>query len=376
MVQDRSQIPEEPPPEGGRRRFSGRMVLLVVCTIGLLLVGAIGVWRWRGWSGLAVAVGAVIAAALLLGWVVELTSRMAPPVTEQDLKGITRREQLEVADNRVRLGNDLRNSAFQLLLIVAALAGALLGFMQLGDDRAKADADRALARRGQLTDRYTAAVGQLGDDDRNVRLGGIYALARIMDESHDDQPTIVEVLMAFVRDQAPLRDRNGKRCGKLGYGYDDPKSKEDLDHPWADVQAALTVMGGRSPALDYGKVKPDLSRTCLIGANMIKAQLVDVDLTFTDLTRADLADAHLDKATMASTSMGHANLTRASLTKATITNTEMDSMKVAGANFAEATLRGVNLTCTKLSPDQRAAARRIVDEKTEEKSEKECRQLK
>jgi uncharacterized protein YjbI with pentapeptide repeats len=67
---------------------------------------------------------------------------------------------------------------------------------------------------------------------------------------------------------------------------------------------------------------------------------------------------------MATTSMGHANLTRATLTKATISNAEMDNMTVAGANFAEAKLRGVNLTCTKLSPDQRAAAREIVEKNT------------
>jgi hypothetical protein len=44
------------------------------------------------------------------------------------------------------------------------------------------------AKQGQITDRYTAAVGQLGHADRNVRLGGIYALARIMDESRKTSP--------------------------------------------------------------------------------------------------------------------------------------------------------------------------------------------
>jgi hypothetical protein len=224
------------------------------------------------------------------------------------------------------------------------------------------------ARQGQITDRYTAAVDQLGHADRNVRLGGIYALARIMDESQDDQPTIVEVLMAYVRDQARTPDRHGRECGDPGYGYDDAKSEEGLDHPWADVQAALTVMGRRNPALDKDKVNPNLSRTCLIGADLTNAQLVGVDLTFTDLTYADLTGAHLDGAKMAATSMGNATLIRTTLTKATITNAEMDNMELDGANFDKATLHCVNLTDTILSPDQKAAASKIV-----KKNAKECR---
>ncbi|WP_371621563.1 hypothetical protein OG245_00620 [Streptomyces sp. NBC_01116] len=44
-------------------------------------------------------------------------------------------------------------------------------------------------KEGQITDRYTAAVGNLGEDKMDVRLGGIYALERIMQDSRRDQPT-------------------------------------------------------------------------------------------------------------------------------------------------------------------------------------------
>src|SRR5664280_880926 len=49
-----------------------------------------------------------------------------------------------------------------------------------------------LSREGHLTDRYTKAVEQLGSDKIEVRLGGIYALERLMRDSPADQPTIVE----------------------------------------------------------------------------------------------------------------------------------------------------------------------------------------
>jgi hypothetical protein len=56
---------------------------------------------------------------------------------------------------------------------------------------------------GQITDRYTAAITNLGAQEMDVRLGGICALQRIMQDSHRDQPTIVEVLSAYVRGRAP-----------------------------------------------------------------------------------------------------------------------------------------------------------------------------
>ena len=58
-----------------------------------------------------------------------------------------------------------------------------------------------LSKQGQLTDRYKDAVAQLGDDQIAVRLGGIYALERLTKDSPPDQPTIMEVLGAFVRQQ-------------------------------------------------------------------------------------------------------------------------------------------------------------------------------
>jgi hypothetical protein len=49
---------------------------------------------------------------------------------------------------------------------------------------------------GQVTDRYNAAITNLGDSSVDVRLGGIYALQRIMQDSPRDQTTVVAVLCA------------------------------------------------------------------------------------------------------------------------------------------------------------------------------------
>jgi hypothetical protein len=50
-----------------------------------------------------------------------------------------------------------------------------------------------LSREGQVTDRYTKAIEQLGSEKLDVRIGGIYALERVARDSAKDHPNIIEV---------------------------------------------------------------------------------------------------------------------------------------------------------------------------------------
>src|SRR5918998_1171927 len=67
-----------------------------------------------------------------------------------------------------------------------------------------------ISQNQQVTERFTRAIDQLGasDDDGNprleIRLGGIYALERIARDSPErDYQTIVEILTAYIRENAP-----------------------------------------------------------------------------------------------------------------------------------------------------------------------------
>ena len=74
-----------------------------------------------------------------------------------------------------------------------------------------------LTHTGQVTDRYTKAIGQLGDRAaRDVRIGAIYALERIAKDSPDDQPTILEVLTAYLPGTRP-DPTSGGRHGQGAY---------------------------------------------------------------------------------------------------------------------------------------------------------------
>lgn len=120
----------------------------------------------------------------------------------------------------------------------------------------------ALSRQGQVTDRYTKAIAQIGDEKREVRVGGIYALERIARDSQRDHPTVMEVLAAFVREYSPRKappSKPGRWPGRWPGKPQQPRQPVP-----ADVQAALTVLARRFVTRDKQPI--DLTGADLTGA--------------------------------------------------------------------------------------------------------------
>jgi hypothetical protein len=163
-------------------------------------------------------------------------------------------------------------------------------------------------QRGHLTDRYAKAIEQLGNDNLDVRLGGIYSLEQIAHDSRRDrdQATIVDVLSAFVRvHSAPLYQYKASLPeGAPPEPADEQRRRAveyvaELDRPPVDVQAAVTVLG-RLP-IRFGltvKVGADLAEAWLRRANLTGATLTEASLDQANLTEADLAGATLTGATL------------------------------------------------------------------------------
>jgi Pentapeptide repeats (8 copies) len=173
-----------------------------------------------------------------------------------------------------------------------------------------------LSREGQVTDRYTKAIEQLGSDKLDVRIGGIYALERIARDSARDHPTVMEVLTAFIREHSH----------EQWPPSDHPASRGQQRSTRPDIQAGLTVVGRRDLDRDIRPI--NLAGANLTGADLAGAYLADADLIGADLTDADLTDADL-----AGADLEEANLTSAHLTGADL----------AGADLEEATLTGTHL---------------------------------
>ena len=93
-----------------------------------------------------------------------------------------------------------------------------------------------VSREGQITERFTRAIDQLGSKRLEIRLGGIYALERIARDSSRDQGPIMEVLTTYVRQHAAWTEP-----------IDAPVAVETATAPECppDVQAVMTVLGRR-----------------------------------------------------------------------------------------------------------------------------------
>jgi len=182
----------------------------------------------------------------------------------------------------------------------------------------------ALSREGQVTDRYTRAIEQLGSDKLDVRVGGIYALERIARDSGRDHSTVMEVLTAFIRehsrDQWPPPEADGAE-------------PERLTRP--DVQAALTVVGRRDATRDTRSV--DFTR-----ANLTRADLDGAVLAHAKLRDATLARAYLDHTDLTGATLIRADLTRADLSDAALTGASLFRAHLRGASLHRAHLRGTD----------------------------------
>jgi hypothetical protein len=227
-----------------------------------------------------------------------------------------------------------------LLLGIAAIAALLFTWQstRATDGQLQATEQQLqIGEQGQIADRYTAAVDDLASQSIDVRLGGIYALLSIMQDSPRYQPTIIAVLCAFVRDHAntavdrPPHHPPGPPMTVVGPDLPPVRSFVPAVPP-TDIQAALSVVGARDPAHD-GSTTVDLNHTNLVGADLSSAHLGDADLEYAQASGTNLSNAYLHSADLSNAQLDGANLSGAIL-----------KSDLIGANLAGANLAGANLT--------------------------------
>ncbi len=208
---------------------------------------------------------------------------------------------------------------------------------------------QALAERGLVTGRFTAATEQLGSDRLAERLGGVHALDKIARDDPDYLGAVVGVLSAFVRDTAA----SGR-----------PVTADGTTRALAtDVQAAFTVLAERAEQAD-GPVL-DLSGAQLVGASLNGraytstlalardlaspsgdesglhgARLVGSDLRFAELFEVDLGGASLAGADLSNSHLGRVRAAGASLVQAKVTASVLLHVDLTGADLTGARFDG------------------------------------
>ncbi|GBE91751.1 pentapeptide repeat-containing protein [Nostoc cycadae] len=187
----------------------------------------------------------------------------------------------------------------------------------------------------QITERFAKAIEQLGSEKIEVRLGAIYTLERIAKDSPKDHWTIMEVLTAFVRENAPLKKEHEARISEP------PKLS-------TDIQATLTVIGRRNCNNEPKNQRLNLSRVDIRRANLNEGKLQRIIFNGANLYKAMLIGADLEEAIFSETNLQETFLSLAKLQKATFLGANLQSTILVGANlqgaiFEEANLKGAIL---------------------------------
>ena len=171
----------------------------------------------------------------------------------------------------------------------------------------------SMARNAQIVDHFTKAVSQLQDNRLEVRLGGIYALGGIAQESTENHWPIMEVLTAYVRRNAPFTEGPGKILRRVSKTTTVWKVPED-------IRAVLTVIGKRAEGRKEGEL--NLSFCDLRNADFRELNLRGISLEGTRLEESTFGEAHLEKAYLGSARLNNTVLEKTHLEGANLTDVE------------------------------------------------------
>ena len=223
---------------------------------------------------------------------------------------------------------DIRDLSYAIAVLLGVLVAAstvpfALIRVWINDRTIKA------AEQGLITDRINTAVTGLGvektvkqtapdgkitentDANIEVRLGAVYALERLSQDSDRDHIQIMEILCAYIRTNAPWDKDTDVPW--------DPKTPGPIKGPRADIQAALTVIGRRWPD------KIALERDKGFVLDLRDADLRGADLQDGDFEQAWFYHSNSQLAVLSRTNLKGADLDEANLSRAYLNKTRFDA---------------------------------------------------
>lgn len=200
------------------------------------------------------------------------------------------------------LVNPIAAFAGALGAFITAAAVAWTGVQNSRIARLRHEAQTEADRRRRITESFSKAIDQLASDEPMVRLGGIFTMERISQESCDDYWPVMETLTAFVRHHAPwcTPDIASPERPVTYQTEESPGSRSSKPKPAPDIAAVLMILRRRSTAARMREQEQgwqfNLGGIDLRGANLGGVHLERAGLLDAHLEGAILEGAHLEKA--------------------------------------------------------------------------------
>ena len=203
---------------------------------------------------------------------------------------------------------------------------------------AQADATKQQAKanqnteQGQRQDRLKNAIEHLGSSSDSLRLGGIYELFHLAEDTIEWRQTILDILCAHIRRTTSEKE------------YQDKYQRE----PSEEIQSLLTLLFVQGQTVFRG-YQTNLVGAWLNGSNLRSAQLQCANLNDAHLQGSHLEDAQLQGATLNSAKLQFAWLSNASLRGANVCNASLQLAHLDGAQLQGAFLIGANFQAANLA---------------------------
>lgn len=194
-----------------------------------------------------------------------------------------------------------------------------------------------LANRTSVNESLSNAAERLGGGTPAERMAGIYILGLLANKSPEVRQTVTDMLAAYLRAQAPVSE-----CVV--------PALEPWDQPpiaLSDVNAAIEVLS-RIPRDRERRI--NLSRTCLVGVQVMRGDLTGINFLGANLSYAVFSETNLTGAYFERTTLNRTNFSRANLTVAifgtgtTATEIILFSASLTGAVFADMSIAGIDFS--------------------------------
>lgn len=222
----------------------------------------------------------------------------------------------------------------------------------------------------QLAERFSRALEHLASDSPVVRIGGVYALERIAQQSAYDEKPIVRILLGFATERSrairevPLGGSTGDieaailavtRSAVTGSATE-WLNLAGLHLPAADLSWSINLAWANLAGATFTGARlagANLAHADLTGANLQDADLANVDMPFCNLSRAEASRIHVLDADMRYLQAHQAKLNdcffgdvilyRARFDAAKLDGTKLFGLDLSDSIFHGASLRGATI---------------------------------
>ncbi|NEQ32318.1 MAG: pentapeptide repeat-containing protein [Leptolyngbya sp. SIO4C5] len=193
----------------------------------------------------------------------------------------------------------------------------------------------------QITERFSRAIEQLSSERLESRLGAIYALERVAEESPKDEWVIIELLTCFIR--ANLSN------------IETSKSELNVTPNSPDIQAILSFVGRCSLKYDHKGRKINLSHVNFSRGKLRFFEFINANLRGANFEEAYLGETNLSGADLRYSNFQNVNSKRDYLpvkeinfTKARLIQAQFNGAQLQRSTFVRADLEGAILKNTSL----------------------------